>query len=287
MKIQDLIKKYHKKLTAEGIIKSAVTGLFFGFIAGGLLSALALIFSFNGLWTVWVAAVLALITGVAAGRVSYIRKFRPTFADAAARVDQLGLEERTLTMLELEESETVIAEVQRADGKEKMKTVNPKMMRMRFSARMLVAVAVAVAFGLSVISAAAVSAVQAKGDNDVDIIQPGPGPDIDNPNNTDPTLPPEPLPPVDPGEGDDDDDDDDGPPTNGNKEGTIINPNPDIGLEGLPNGEFIIDGKTPYTDNFEVWAQYFAERMKDPTLTAEARAAAEAYYKILLAICVA
>ncbi|MCL2796676.1 MAG: hypothetical protein FWD58_01285 [Firmicutes bacterium] len=287
MKIQELIKKYHKKLTKEAIVKSAVAGFIFGFIAGGLLSASALIFSFNGLWTVWVAGLLGLVAGLAAGRVFYLYKFRPSFSDAAARVDKLGLEERTLTMLELEDSETVIARVQREDGKENLKTVNPKMMKMRFSARMIATVAVAAIFGLSVVSTAAAIAVGTHGSGQNVSLIPGPGSGSNytgSENPETPLIPPMPVVPV-PGDGDTDGDDDGPPIFTGGGSGSVVSP-PNPGEAGIIKGGSILDGKTPYDESWEVWEQYFLERMKDPTLSAEMRALAETYYLKLKSITV-
>ncbi|MCL2752473.1 MAG: hypothetical protein FWE62_06950, partial [Firmicutes bacterium] len=161
MKIQEALKKYYHKLMVEGVVKSAVTGLFFGLIAAGLLSALALMFQFNGLWTVWVAAFLGLAVGAIAGGLSFTYKFKPSFHDAATRVDQTGLEERTLTMLELEDSETFIAHKQREDGQEKISKLQPKAMRLKFPAYLFVGIALAAAFGLTVVPTAAAIAINA------------------------------------------------------------------------------------------------------------------------------
>ena len=59
--------------------------------------------------------------------------YRPTDKRVAHRLDSLGLEERILTMLELQNETTPIAQLQRRDALEHLKQVSPRDLRLRIS----------------------------------------------------------------------------------------------------------------------------------------------------------
>ena len=92
----EMMKKYRAKLVREGIVSSLAFGLMFGAAADFLAALVAWIFAFSGVW-------LPLCVGGAVFAVSavllYILKFRPTEREVALRMDRMGLEERTVTLL--------------------------------------------------------------------------------------------------------------------------------------------------------------------------------------------
>ena len=144
-------KKHYSRLIAEAVIKSAFCGLLIGFSANFLAALAAWIFDFEKFWlAIGIGAGVALISGV----IFYFAKFRPTTQSIARRVDRLGLEERVVTMLELEHDESYIAMLQRENAKEHLSDVANKKIRMRFS-KLLIAmtlVAAVVASGMTTIA---------------------------------------------------------------------------------------------------------------------------------------
>jgi len=160
MDIKESFKKYYQKLIIEAVVKSALLGVAFGLAAGGVFSALALMFSFNGVWTIWVSVFLGVATAGIGSAFLYFNRFKPSFHEAAARVDQTGLEERMITMLELGDSETYIAQKQREDGRAKISGVTPKMMQYRFPLYAFIAIGLAAVFGISLMTGGVVNAVQ-------------------------------------------------------------------------------------------------------------------------------
>ena len=98
MNLRQITKKHYRRLVLEGVLRSALFGLFVGFTVNTLFGALVWLFGFGGIWlAVGVGAGCALASGVSI----YFLRYRVTEKELARRVDRLGLEERTVTMLEL------------------------------------------------------------------------------------------------------------------------------------------------------------------------------------------
>ncbi len=153
----EMMKKYRAKLVREGIVSSLAFGLMFGAAADFLAALVAWIFAFSGVW-------LPLCVGGAVFAVSavllYILKFRPTEREVALRMDRMGLEERTVTMLELSGEDSYIAKRQREDAREKAAAVTPAQVKANFplyalrrGATVLLAVAVFCGAGMTTVMA--------------------------------------------------------------------------------------------------------------------------------------
>lgn len=153
----EMMKKYRAKLVREDIVSSLAFGLMFGAAADFLAALVAWIFAFSGVW-------LPLCVGGAVFAVSavllYILKFRPTEREVALRMDRMGLEERTVTMLELSGEDSYIAKRQREDAREKAAAVTPAQVKANFplyalrrGATVLLAVAVFCGAGMTTVMA--------------------------------------------------------------------------------------------------------------------------------------
>lgn len=107
------IKKYYAKLLIEAILKSILSGLMFGFVASMFFALLFIALSFPGsLITIIIGASVFIISSI----LLFFFKFKPDTKFVARRVDQIGLEERVITMLEMEGKEnSLIIEKQKAD----------------------------------------------------------------------------------------------------------------------------------------------------------------------------
>ncbi len=132
-------EKHYSRIRAHGIFKAVLCGLMIGLFANFATAAVAWLFDFGGIWLgIGIGAGVAVISGV----VLYFVKFKPTTKQIAHRVDRLGLEERLITMLDLEHDESYIAMRQRENAKEHLKKADPKKLRLQLSKAVVVLVCV-------------------------------------------------------------------------------------------------------------------------------------------------
>ena len=147
-------EKHHSRLVTEGIIKSALYGLMIGFSVDFLLSLAAWIFDFG---SVWLPIGCGIGAAIISGALFYFLKLRPDPEEIARRVDRLGLEERLITMMELQGEDSYIANLQRSDAKEHLKDVSDKKLRFRISKVLAALTAVTFLFGASMTTVLALS----------------------------------------------------------------------------------------------------------------------------------
>ena len=140
---QGLLSKYGRRLAAEGWLKAFLLSLAIGF---GLAFEVATVYWFLKLNAIWIS--LAIIVGVTAvGTVIfYHAKFRPTLKNNAKRIDRLGLEERTVTMVEFENDDSIISRLQREDARAYLQTINEKMLKIRVPKALVIVLSAAAAF---------------------------------------------------------------------------------------------------------------------------------------------
>jgi len=124
------LSKYYSRIQAEAFIKSALYGMLVGF--GSLILSAALYWIF-GWKSVWICAVVFGVISVASAFVIYRLKYRLTVKRVASRVDELGLEERILTMIELEGEDSFMAKMQREDAVNALKSVEPELIPIKVS----------------------------------------------------------------------------------------------------------------------------------------------------------
>lgn len=148
---QNLFQKYYKKLSKEGLIKAILNGLSIGAIALFIISFV--------LWMTipqlfWIGILLFVVVTVAASWLLYEKKYKPTTKAIARRVDDLGLEERLLTMLELENDDSYIAQRQREDAQEALSKVDADMLKVIISSatKILVSCVGVIALGMGSVS---------------------------------------------------------------------------------------------------------------------------------------
>ena len=122
MSIKEILKRYHARLVCEGALRAAlwgaVTGLSLGCAVMGLswLSVALPSWPHGGFDGTLFAILGALLLALGAGAGLYYLTYRPTVRQTAARVDALGLAERTVTMVDRAEEDTYVACRQREDG---------------------------------------------------------------------------------------------------------------------------------------------------------------------------
>ena len=137
MNPKKLFQKYYGKLNREGIVKATLCGSVSGLAALFISGMLCWFFGYNGFWVLILAFVAAALPVVL---LTYYKKFRPTTRSIAKRVDELGLEERLITMTELEGDPSYIAMRQREDAMKSLSTVSEDLLKIAVSVPLLVSV---------------------------------------------------------------------------------------------------------------------------------------------------
>ncbi len=144
---EEIFRKYYKRVAKEGVLKSFLIALCFGLGSLGVTAFFSWFFGFKaGLW-IGIALFAAVTAGLTAAL--YFLKFRPTTKQIARRVDELGLEERVLTMTELEGDSSYIAMRQREDTLTTLKGVDHMLLKMVVSASLIAAVSACGLAGLA------------------------------------------------------------------------------------------------------------------------------------------
>ena len=170
-----LFKKYHSRLAKEGIIKSLLCGLLIGFSALVLVAGLFWLMAWKA---VWVCAPVFVVITAASAWAFYHFKFHPTTKDIARRVDELGLEERMITMTQLEGDESYIAMRQREDALAALNTVSAGLIKLAVSVPLIISVAVAGIAGIGMTAVSALSAAEVIPDGQAILNPPAEEPEI-------------------------------------------------------------------------------------------------------------
>jgi hypothetical protein len=152
---KELLKKHHRKLTLEAVVKSLIVGFSAGLFICLVIAVISFFVHYNCLWLclgVGVGGSLAIAAGL------YFLFFRVDIKEAARRVDASGLDERIITMLEFENDDSFIADLQRKNATEILSTVTKKAVKFSLSRVAIIALC-----GVAVIAAPmiAVSTVNA------------------------------------------------------------------------------------------------------------------------------
>ena len=127
--------EYKSKLTLEAILRSALCGIAIGF---GLGLLLGLIFWITGIPIIWILLTSTLGVSAASGVLFYFLCFRPTDMANARRLDRLGLEERMVTMVELDGEDSYMANIQREDAKATLNKLDKSRVKIKISTKILV-----------------------------------------------------------------------------------------------------------------------------------------------------
>lgn len=127
---------YRSRVVKEGVLKAFIVALLIAFSVVGVT---AFVFWAVGVKQVWILAIIFAAVIAIAMPLFYCLKFRPTVKQVAMRIDELGLEERVLTMTELKNEESFIAVKQREDTMRALSTVNAGLIPILVSVPLIVA----------------------------------------------------------------------------------------------------------------------------------------------------
>ena len=137
-----ILKKHYNRAALEGWLKSALTGLAWGFGAAAVLS---LLFYFLRVDLIWVCAVAGVAVAAIVTVIAYFVKNKPTLKSVAAKVDRAGLKERMITMIEYENDNSFMAEMQRKDAAKELEKM--KNLRLKIKVRLASVLGRVFAFG--------------------------------------------------------------------------------------------------------------------------------------------
>ena len=151
----EVFKKYYKKIGRESILKALLCGLTIGFSLMFVCIATSWLAGFKA--GIYIGLGLFVAATAIATPLFYTFRFRPTTKKIAQRIDTLGLEERILTMAELENDDSFIAMKQREDAMKAMKSVSSEMLKIAVSVPLIAAVAISATLGTGMTVAAAVA----------------------------------------------------------------------------------------------------------------------------------
>ena len=101
------LKKYINKIKIESIIKSIIYGLINGFITFTLLNLILYIFNYKNILLV---LLLSILIWILSSVFIYLYKMKPSINNVAKRIDELGLQERIVTMVEYRDSDDYMAQ---------------------------------------------------------------------------------------------------------------------------------------------------------------------------------
>ena len=154
MKQPSYFEKFYKRLMVEGIIRSIVSGFIVGFSANFVAAFTFWAFDIQNFW---LTIIIGILVGALAAVVFYFKIFKPDTKAIARRIDRLGLEERLITMTELENDDSYIAMRQREDAKFKLSNVDISGLKFKVSTAIIVACCCTFVVGSAMTTVAALS----------------------------------------------------------------------------------------------------------------------------------
>lgn len=164
MQNHKMFKEYRAKFVREGVLRSFSFGLCVGASVEAVAALVCWLCGFEA--GLYIALGAGAAVGLACGFAAYFLKFRPTDAYIAARMDALGLDERSITMLGLEGDDSYIAHRQREDARLHISAVSKKSIRYQIGAAALVMAIVpsVCALSMTTVSALSIAGVLPSGD---------------------------------------------------------------------------------------------------------------------------
>ncbi len=122
-----IIRRFQNRLKIEAALRAGTMGLM-----GGLAGMAAILFYGRLRWQKLMlseAGVAAVLLFLIVAVLTYLLLFQPKKKEVLARIDSLGLQERMITMEELKQETTVLAEKQRQDAKEHLAELDVKQLK--------------------------------------------------------------------------------------------------------------------------------------------------------------
>ena len=148
--------RFSRRLTTEGLLKALLIVLAISFSIVFVVAAVAWYTESNVLWLcIGIVAAIALI-GIP---VIYFAFYRPTIQSNARRIDRLGLEERMVTMVELENDDSILSRLQREDAQKRLAEADEKQMKICVPRGLIVSASVATILGIAMATLSTLAAM--------------------------------------------------------------------------------------------------------------------------------
>ncbi len=174
MDSRQTIEKLKSKIVRRALMKSLFVAFTAGCVANLIIAAIAY---YNGGGYFWIGFIALAVVTAALTPVVYKFRFRPNAVTIAREIDSLGLEERMITMRELEGDDSTIAIFQREDTFKALNAVDEKLILMSVPIWLVIVVSITLALSLatSTVSVLAANGVIKRGGDVIeDIIGPDP-----------------------------------------------------------------------------------------------------------------
>lgn len=121
MDSKQIFQKYYRRLSGEGVLRAFVWGLMAGMLTFAVATFIFWLAGYDP--GILIALGIGVVVTAICTVVLYNVAFRPTTEQIARRLDEeLGLEERMVTMLELSKDESYIAMRQREDAQKRLRS---------------------------------------------------------------------------------------------------------------------------------------------------------------------
>ena len=147
--MKSVFKQYYDKLVKIGILKSAVFSLIVGFGVNFIVAFITCFIDMSVSAVLGFSLGLGALAAVISAPLFYFFKFKPTTKKMAAILDEQGLEERIVTMVELENDESYIATVQRENALQNLAKVSPKSLKVALSTLIVVVLVASITLGIA------------------------------------------------------------------------------------------------------------------------------------------
>lgn len=166
-------EKHYPKFRRQALIKSLLLALCIGFAAAFVVALVTWFTPINGLWLALAALV---VVTAAATPICYFKKFRPTVLSSARHLDRIGLEERMITMVELQADQSYIAQRQRMDAEQALAQVEKDQVKIKIPRKLVASTLIcAVLCGaMTTVTALSAAGLLPRGDELVDALLPDP-----------------------------------------------------------------------------------------------------------------
>ena len=172
--VEKVFKKYYSRMAKEGMLNAFILAFADGCVA---LFGASLVFWLTDFKYPWIGFIIMAIVTAGFTPLLYYTKFRPSKKMIAKRVDALGLEERLLTMAQLEGDDSFIAKRQREDAHAAIENVSSKLVKIVVSIPLIVLASISMVLGggmstVSILSSLGV--IESGKDIIVDVVTPDP-----------------------------------------------------------------------------------------------------------------
>jgi len=146
MNVKEIFGKHYGRLFAQSVLKSIIGGVGVACAINAVLSFLYWMLRFGN---IWIGMTVGLLFGGVVGVLLYFFKYRLTEKTAAQLIDRYGLQERMITMVELNGDNSTIAEMQRADAIARLGDVSAKNIKIKLSTPLILIVSFFLFFSVS------------------------------------------------------------------------------------------------------------------------------------------